>query len=147
MLYSIAFKTHIFVSVFTLLAGIGTIALSARGVIRKGTYTRMDGMVAGAFALALYLQLFLGFVTYFALRTSLEGEFFKIPDSANDASLRFWAIEHIALMIFALFLMQIGRLYIRRSGDSFKKFRASLFYNGISLFLILFSVSVALFFR
>jgi len=96
---------------------------------------------------ALYLQLVLGFITYFTLRTSLEGPFWEVPDTENDASLRFWAIEHIALMTFALFLTQLGRIFIRKSTNPVRKFKASLFYYGISIILILFSVSIALFFR
>jgi hypothetical protein len=70
-----------------------------------------------------------------------------VPNTENDASLRFWAIEHIALMIFALFLTQLGRLFIRRSNNPVRKFKASLFYYGVALLLILFSVSIALIFR
>jgi len=70
-----------------------------------------------------------------------------VPDTENDASLRFWAIEHIALMIFALFLTQLGRIFIRKSTAPVRKFKASLFYNGTAVLLILFSVSVALIFR
>jgi len=55
-----------------------------------------------------------------------------------------WAIEHIALMIFALFLTQLGRAFIKKSKGSFRKFRASLFYFGASLLLILFSMTMAL---
>jgi hypothetical protein len=38
-------------------------------------------------------------------------------------------------------------VFIKKSKEPFRKFRASLFYFGTSLFLILFSVTMALFFR
>jgi len=147
MIYTVAFNIHIYVSTITLLAGLATVIMSVSGWVKRKTYGRIDTGVSVAFQIALYFQLVLGFVIYFTLRTSLEGEMFEIPDSANDASLRFWAIEHIALMLFALSLTQIGRVFISKSGDSLKKYKASVFYNGTSLFLILFSVSMALFFR
>ena len=147
MLYTIAFNIHIFVSTFTLLAGIITVSMSVNGWVKHKEYSRIDTGASVAFQIALYFQLVLGFVIYFTLRTTLEGALFEIPDSANDASLRFWAIEHIALMLFALSLTQIGRVFISKSGNSLKKYKASVFYHGTSLFLILFSVSMALFFR
>lgn len=147
MLYTVAFSIHIYVSTITLIAGILTNVMSINGWVKRREYGRIDKGVSIAFAIALYFQLVLGFVIYFTLRTSLEGAMFEIPDSANDASLRFWAIEHIALMLFALSLTQIGRIFIRKSGNSLKKFKASLFYYGAALILILFSVSNALFFR
>jgi hypothetical protein len=147
MIYSIVFTTHVFVSVVTLLAGFFTVVRSVFGWIMKKNYTRLDFVSSLVFTLALYMQLVLGFMVYILLRASLKAPVFEIPNSANDASLRFWAIEHIALMIFALFLTQLGRFYIKWSTASIKRFRASVFYYGTSLFLIIFSLVVALFFR
>jgi hypothetical protein len=145
MIYSVAFKIHIFISTITLLTGIFTIALSIQGLIRKREYGRKDLVLSVVFNVALYFQLILGFLIYYLLRSTLEGPLWEVPDTQNDASLRFWAIEHIALMIFALFLTQLGRVYIKRSKGTSRKFRASLFYFGTSLSLILFSVGMALF--
>jgi hypothetical protein len=147
MIYSFAFKIHIFISTVTLLAGIVTIVLSIHGLTRKREYGRQDLVTSLVFNVALYFQLILGFLIYFLLRSTLEGPLWEVPDTQNDASLRFWAIEHIALMIFALFLTQLGRVYIKRSKGPLRKFRASLFYFGCSLMLILFSVGMAMFSR
>jgi hypothetical protein len=145
MIYSFAFNIHIFISTITLLAGITTIVLAIQGLIKKREYGRQDLVVSVVFNVALYLQLILGFLIYYVLRSALEGPLWEVPDTQNDASLRFWAIEHIALMIFALFLTQLGRVYIKRSKGPSRKFRASLFYFGTSVLLILFSVGMALF--
>lgn len=144
MIYSLAFRIHIFISTITILAGMSTVVISVHGLVRKRDYRRRDELVSLIFNVALYFQLFLGFLIYYLLRTSLEGPMWEVPDTQNDASLRFWAIEHIALMIFALFLTQLGRVFIKKSKDPYRKFRASLFYFGTSLFLILFSMTMAL---
>lgn len=147
MIYSLTFKIHIIVSTITLLAGFGTIIWSTQGLVRTRAYGSVDTWLSLAFNLALYMQLILGSIIYYLLRTAQEGPLWEIPDTLNDASLRFWAIEHIALMIFALFLTQLGRVFIKKSTGSHRKFRASLFYLGTSLILILFSVGMALFGR
>ena len=147
MLYTFVFKIHIYISTITLLAGIATLVLSILGWSRNRTYSRTDRWFSGTYTIALYFQLILGFIIYFTLRTTLDGPFWEVPDTENDASLRFWAIEHIALMIFALFLTQLGKIFINRSAASIRKFKASVFYYGTSLLLILFSLSIALFFR
>ena len=147
MLYTIAFNIHIYISTITLLAGIMTLILSIQGWAKKREYARLDVWTSVVFNIGLYFQLILGFIIYFTLRTTLEGAMWHVPDTENDASLRFWAIEHIALMIFALFLAQMGRIFIRRTAQPIRKFRASVFYNGTALLLILFSLSIALFFR
>ena len=147
MLYTFAFKIHIYISTITLLSGILTQVLSIQGWIKKRDYTRFDQWSSLIFNIGLYLQLILGFIIYFTLRTSLEGAMWEVPDTENDASLRFWAIEHIALMIFALFLTQMGRVFIKRASQPIRIFKAYVFYYGTALLLILFSVSIALFFR
>ena len=147
MLYTFVFKIHIYISTITLLSGILTQVLSIQGWIKKRNYTRIDQWSSLIFNIGLYLQLILGFIIYFTLRTSLEGAMWEIPDTENDASLRFWAIEHIALMIFALFLTQMGRVFIKRASQPIRIFKASVFYYGTALLLILFSLSIALFFR
>lgn len=147
MLYTVVFKIHIYISAITLLSGILTQVLSIQGWIKKRTYTGLDGWSSLVFNIGLYLQLILGFIIYFTLRTSLEGAMWEVPDTENDASLRFWAIEHIALMIFALFLTQLGRIFIKRVSQPIRMFKASVFYYGTALLLILFSLSIALFFR
>jgi len=147
MIYSFAFKIHILISTITLLAGIATITLSIQGLIKKRSYGKGDSGISIVFNVALYFQLILGSLIYYLLRANQEGPMWKVPDTQNDASLRFWAIEHIALMIFALFLTQLGRAFIKKSLGPIRKFRASLFYFGTSLLLILFSVGMALFSR
>ena len=147
MLYTFAFNIHIYISTITLLSGILTQVLSIQGWIKKRNYTRTDQWSSLIFNIGLYLQLILGFIIYFTLRTSLEGAMWEVPDTENDASLRFWAIEHIALMIFALFLTQMGRVFIKRASQPIRIFKASVFYYGTALLLILFSLSIALFFR
>ncbi len=147
MIYSFAFRIHIIISTITLLAGILTLVLSGHGLSKKREYGRKDQVVSLVFNVALYFQLILGFLIYYVLRSTREGALWEVPDTQNDASLRFWAIEHIALMIFALFLTQLGRIYIKRSKGASRKFRASMFYFGTSLLLILFSVGMAMFGR
>ena len=147
MIYTVAFKIHIYISSITLLSGIMTQVLSVQGWTQKRNYAKIDQWSSVIFYIGLYLQLILGFLIYFTLRTTLEGAMWEVPDTENDATLRFWAIEHIALMIFALFLTQLGRIFIRRATQSIRKFKASVFYYGTALLLILFSLSIALFFR
>ena len=147
MIYTIAFKIHIFISTITLLSGLSTLALSIHGWAKGREYTKADEWSSVIFNVGLYFQLILGFIIYFTLRTALEGGMWEVSDTENDASLRFWAIEHIALMIFALFLTQLGRIFIKRASQAIRMFKASVFYYGTALLLILFSVSIALFFR
>jgi hypothetical protein len=124
-----------------------TVTRSIIGWSIQKDYTRFDFGFSLLFTIALYLQLLLGFIIYVMLRASIDNPAFEVPSASNDASLRFWAIEHIALMIFALFLTQLGRIYIKKSTSPLNRFKASVFYYGTSLALILFSLGIALLFK
>jgi hypothetical protein len=62
----------------------------------------------------------------------------------ENAKFRFWVVEHLATMIFALMLSQIGWILIRNSSSSRNKFRNTVFYYGISLIIIVISTAIAL---
>jgi uncharacterized protein with PQ loop repeat len=147
MVYKIVFNLHIIISFLTIIAGLATVIRAIRGWSASKNYDRVDLMFSLAFTIGLYLQLILGFIIYVILRSQINNPAFEVTNSSNDASLRFWAIEHIALMIFALFLTQLGRIYIKHSTNSLNRYRSSLFYYGTSLVLILFSLSVAVIFK
>ena len=144
MLYRIIFNLHIVVSFLALLSGILLVARAMIGWTRKKEFVRADLRLSLIFTVSLYAQLILGSGIYYMLRASSDHPILMVPPSNDDPSLRFWAIEHIALMIFALLIAQLGRIYIRNSRNSLNRYKASLFYYGIPLVLILFSLGMAI---
>jgi hypothetical protein len=55
----------------------------------------------------------------------------------KNSALRFYAVEHILLMIIALVLVHIGRSKSKKAVAPWKKHRVAAIYYGIALVLIL----------
>lgn len=144
--YDIVINTHAFAStIFTLIAII-ILVRSIRGWRQNKAYTKFDSNVSVVFLLFLYIQLILGVLLYFVLGDQSHGAE-NLEEASQQMSIRFWALEHFVIMIFALFLSQLGWVFIRSARLDLNKHKNTLFYFGISILLIIISSGIGLIFR
>ena len=59
MVYTIAFKIHIYISAITLIGGITTLILAIRGWVKEREYSGADKWASTIFNIGLYFQLIL----------------------------------------------------------------------------------------
>jgi uncharacterized membrane protein SirB2 len=81
---------------------------------------------------------------YFFLNPAGESNINSFEAAMRNNNLRFWAIEHVSLMLFALVLSQIGYIFLNRSRQDDKKFRNIGFFYGVSTLVVIISMAVAL---
>lgn len=144
--YDVVIAVHGLVSsVFTLLAVVLLIR-SISGLSLKKPYTKWDNNISILFLVFLYIQLILGILLYFVLGNQSGGAP-SMEAAAEQMSLRFWALEHFVIMIFALFLSQLGWIFIRKSKLDLNKHKNTMFYFGISILLIIISTGIGLIWR
>jgi heme A synthase len=67
------------------------------------------------FMVVLDLQLLLGLALYFLLSPFTAQAMKDMAAAMRDASLRFWAVEHITTMIVAVALAHVGRVLARKA--------------------------------
>jgi hypothetical protein len=82
------------------------------------------------------IQLLLGLVLYF------NGSWFNLLKTSakevmKDGASRFFAVEHISMMIIAWLLVHLGRSMVKRADTDAQKHKKSLIWFGIALILIL----------
>ena len=58
----------------------------------------------------------------------------------KDKTLRYWAVEHISVMLIAIILITLARITAKRMEDSTAKHRRMFIFNFIALGLILVSI-------
>ena len=97
------------------------------------------------FTLFLYLELLTGIFLYIYLKYEIHTSGMSLEQAVRQSNIKFWVIEHVSLMLFALLLSQIGMLFIKQITSDRKKFRAATFYFGISFIVVLISGIMALF--
>ncbi len=98
---------HYFISVSFLLIAVFLFARSIRGIVKNLDYERVDKFLAVAFISALYLQLIFGLFLFTNL--GVGNDFHYMPGTGADVvSKRLWPVEHIVLMLFSLFIANLG---------------------------------------
>lgn len=137
--YEVVKIVHDIVSVSFLLFAVTLIFRSVRGIKKHLSYTKTDKFVAIAFIVALYLQLIFGLVMFTNLGSGFDFQY--IPnESSNMVSKRLWPVEHIVLMLFALFIANLGLISSFISQKSQSRFKKILIYYSIAVVLIAISL-------
>ncbi len=114
------------------------VAAVVNALIKKGKateYGKSDKMPALLGLIFCHVQLLLGFVLYFiSQKVSFHDGFMK------DTASRFYAVEHVSMMVIAIILITIGYSKAKKQTEISKKHNTILFFYGIGLLLILASI-------
>jgi hypothetical protein len=130
---------HTFIGVAFLVIAIWLFYRSLRGFFQNRVYSRFDKVLSYAFIVNLYLQLIFGFVLVLspAIITAHE---MASQDSMKLAARRFWPVEHIVLMLFALFIANLGLILSSSAQKDREKHRKVVIYYSIAVILIALSL-------
>lgn len=143
-MYKLFIDSHIvFSSLFFVLA-FYVVGRMIYKLVGKKEYKTSDYKMSLVYLVFLYMQFITGIILYFFLKPELTQSAMSVDEAINNSQLRFWVLEHLASMMFALMLSQIGWVLIKNSSSSIKKFRNTIFYYGVSLIIIVISTSIAL---
>jgi len=78
-----------------------------------------------------HVQFLVGLVLYFISSVVQFND-----QTMSNKGLRFWAVEHITMMIIAIVLITIGHSKTKRITDSVKKHRLLTIFFGLALLVI-----------
>ncbi len=129
---------HTVISITFLVIAVWLLVRTIRGYYEKLTFKKIDLLLSYGFIIALYLQLIFGLILYVSPN---KAEHYSNLDGALEmVSRRFWPIEHIILMLFALFIANIGLIFSNQAKESREKFRKIFVYYSIAVALIAISL-------
>ena len=130
---------HTFISMTFLIVAIWLFYRSAMGYFRSRTYTRLDKILSYTFIVNLYLQLIFGFILMINPAVVTAQEMVN-QDTMKLAAKRFWPVEHIVLMLFALFIANLGLILSNSTEIDREKHRKVIVYYAIAVVLIVLSL-------
>jgi len=116
------------------------IALAFVGWFGKKEWTKKDNIVGLLLTIFFDIQFLIGFILYAFVSPLTKSAFADFGAAMKNADLRFYAVEHILMMFFALVLVHIGRAKSKNATASWKKHRSSVIYYGIALIVILLAI-------
>lgn len=98
----------------------------------KASYTDRDKKL-GLFALIFsHLQLVIGLILYF-----VSPKVVAMGDAMGDKVLRFFAVEHLTIMIIGVVLITIGYSRAKRQSGDGAKFKTTFWFYALGLLVIL----------
>ena len=65
-------------------------------------YEKTDNVLSGAFMGTLHLQLLIGLALYAVYSPIVQGAFNDFGAAMKDSAIRYWAVEHILIMVIAI---------------------------------------------
>lgn len=103
--------------------------------LKSNTYVKKDKMINLFTMVSLHIQLVLGLILYFV---SDKVQF--VEGLMGNANLRFYAVEHISLMLLSIILITLGRKKAEKHVDPNIKHKLILRYYGLGLILIFIAI-------
>ena len=127
---------HTIISITFLVIAVWLVFRSVRGLRKNYPYTTLDKLLSYGFIITLYLQLIFGLILFANPETMDGNNIPNVEGALKMASKRFWPIEHIVLMLFALFIANVGLIFSNQTPGSREKHRKVLIYYSIALVMI-----------
>ncbi|SHK49713.1 hypothetical protein SAMN04488028_105206 [Reichenbachiella agariperforans] len=135
-MYEILLYTHSWLRWVILILAVITIYKSFVGSKGNIPYSKGDNAIASAFVGCIHLMFLLGLGLYFTSPYAFNA-FGGDVSVMKNATLRFWAVEHIFVMIAAVAVITIGKAKAKRAATDQEKFKKQLIFFAIGLALIL----------
>lgn len=137
MYYSGLLYFHSFWRYVVLLLLVVAVVKSISGWIRNRAYTSSDNKLSLFTTISLLIQLLMGLLLYFISPYVKFSDFGSVMKNTHD---RFWAVEHISIMLAAIVLITIGRLLSKKAATDIARHKKTAIYFTIGLLLILLAI-------
>lgn len=114
-----------------------TIIKSFIGYTSQKEYQKSDNVLAASLVGTLHLQALLGLLLYFIFSPITTNAFGGDVSPMKDAGIRYWAVEHVFMMVIGIIIAQIGRSKAKKKTNSIDKFKTQAIFFTIAFVLIL----------
>ena len=136
-IYTALLHTHNMFRWLVLITLVLAVVFAFVGWFKKREWTKKDNITGLLLTIFMDIQFLVGIVLYAFVSPITKAAFNDFGAAMKNSDLRFYAVEHILLMVIALVLVHIGRAKTKKAIGHWKKHRAATIFYGISLLLIL----------
>jgi hypothetical protein len=123
-----------------LLAFLLTLIKYVIGWLGDQPWKKMDNMLGVVLTALMDLQLIAGLILYFFLSPVTKLAMSDFRGAMKDPDLRFYAVEHLSMMLIAVVLVHIGRAKSKKAVFNKDKFKTGAIYFLIAFAVILMAI-------
>jgi hypothetical protein len=99
-------------------------------------WTPLDDRAGKLLAISVDVQMLVGLVLYGLLSPITWTAFADMGAAMRDATLRFYAVEHLVLMVIAIALVHVGLARARKAAPGTKQHRTAAIFYTLALVLV-----------
>jgi hypothetical protein len=135
-MYELVLTLHSWIRWVAIIAGVVAIFTVLTSTPRSTSSDRSDtwGLVL---MIALDMQMLLGLLLYLALSPTTAAIFDDFGGAMRDPVARFWAVEHVSMMLIAVVLAHVGRVLGRKAATPSARRTRLLICFGLSTILMI----------
>jgi hypothetical protein len=136
-MYAITIALHSLLRWVVIAFGLLAVLRAISGVSGRRPWTPSDDRAGRLFVIGVDTQMLVGLILYGLLSPITYTAFADMGAAMKDPALRFYAVEHLVIMLGAIALVHIGRSRLRKAhGDAARHRTAAIFFT-LGLLLIL----------
>lgn len=125
---------------YLILAGLLVIVIrSLVGWMNKKPYTGFDNKASLYLFIFTHIQLLIGLVQYFVTSNVVQFN----EGTMKNKELRYWAVEHITIMLIAVVLITVARVSAKKMTTDEARHKRMFVFNALALLLILVAIAMS----
>ncbi|MFN8358205.1 MAG: hypothetical protein U0Y10_27325 [Spirosomataceae bacterium] len=136
-MYDILLLLHSYLRWAVVVLAVWAIVKGLLGTLNKTEFTDADRKTGLFFMISCDVQLLLGLILYAGVSPLMQTAFADFGAAMKDSSLRYFAVEHIFVMIIALALVHVGYAKTKRAVGTIAANRTALIFYGIAFLLMM----------
>ncbi|NOR76572.1 MAG: hypothetical protein GQ525_15630 [Draconibacterium sp.] len=136
-MYTVLLHTHNMFRWLVLIAIILAITFAFMGWFAKRNWTKKDNLTGLFLTIFMDIQFVGGIILYAFISPITKIAFADFGTAMKNADIRFYAVEHILMMVIALIIIHIGRAKSKKATVPWQKHRKAAIYYTIGLLFIL----------
>ena len=111
--------------------------MAITGLFGKKPYSETNRKINLFAMISAHIQMLTGLILYFFSPMVALSD---MGAAMKDTVLRYWTVEHIVMMLFAVILITVGHSRSKKAIDAFNKHRAIALFYGLALLVILLAI-------
>ncbi len=136
-MYELMLALHSLMRWVVLLLGVLAVVRALGGWVGSKPWSDADERGGRLFVMSLDIQLVIGLMLYLFLSPVTRMAFQDFGLAMRTGSLRFWAVEHLTMMVIAVALVHIGRVRARRQTAGPARHRQTALFFGLAVIAML----------
>jgi hypothetical protein len=139
-MYSFTLAAHNIMRWVVIVLAVYALVRIFMGLFGKKEWTETDRKSLSFYAIGMDIQLVLGLLLYFVVSPFMDNIRSNFGAAMGESSLRFFAVEHLLMMLVAVVLAHVAVIMAKRATTSASKFRRAAIWLTLSVLAVLVAI-------